>query len=896
MTTNTLSNSDQTAILENSNPLLANHYKELIEKRSLPLDWVLANCRSISIHKATELLGYPAKSPGILLQGDGWQVQFKPDRPWLSGHDTSAGKKRAPKYRTPQEYAGDYDAILPSHPSDKAFWQDMEALKERAYKVQGHPCLLVTEGLFKAISGTSNGLPTIALLGVEMGLTSSKNDPQGKRYLVPSLEKFAKAGFGFITAFDADCVANKNVVEAERKLIHQLRKFDVPLYSITGKWAVDDGKGMDDYIKQKGIETFRQVLADITEQYKAPSEDEVKKAKKPPTPEQFAARLAEEYQPQWAFHNEQKTWRVFNGKIWEERETDEFMSLLYATAKLNSIEVKTPAYLENVAKFLKWQLLVKKWFSFDRKEWIAFNNGVLEVSTGKIHEHSPGFRFVSCLHRDYRPLTFSKKSPDSMQLLANKCPVFYNWAMEAMNNDESKVLKLLAIVNGVIKFRFHDLQMFIHLIGKPGTGKGTFSRLLEKVVGKENHKSSRLEKLGDDYELAKIIDSQLVICPDEDKQVGKYGGLKALTGGDSVTYREIYKSPADSPFYGTILIISNSPIFAGDTSGLDRRLCLVSFQNKIPSYKRNAGMEEALENELTALTSVALSLPDNQVTQTLRGIGDAEIPEFKKEGWMLKCQLSSVASWINERIIYDPNSFEYLKNLHADHKQYCDNSGQSAVNDKRLCADTVQICNELGWEEVKRDRKADGTIIKGIRLRQKGHDDGIPWIEETFLTPSAADVVIEFSPASLCSCNEDVSEAIKAIQGKDDEANEAKMQNFLEITEVLPQEEHLEPSNSEYLPDEMYIVPESATDKALEHEDTSTSASTLPKPIASSAVPEVPAVGWWARVEGKLAQITAYYPHGVCFKGEGVYGVYRSYQLLTELEMLQLGLSWHNIL
>lgn len=823
----TVSNSDQTATLENSNPLLANHYKELVEKRSLPLDWVLANCRSISIQKATELLGYSAKSPGILLQGDGWQVQFKPDRPWLSGHDTSAGKKRAPKYRTPQEYAGDYDAILPSHPSEKALWQDMEALKERAYKVNGHPCLLITEGMFKAISGTSHGLPTIALLGVEMGLTSSKQDPQGKRYLVPSLEKFAKAGFGFITAFDADCVANKNVVEAERKLIHQLRKFSVPVYSITGKWAVDDGKGMDDYIKQKGIETFRQVLADISEQYKAPSEDEVKKAKKPPTPEQFAARLAEEYQPHWAFHNEQKTWRVFNGKIWEERETDEFMSLLYATVKSNGIEVKTPAYLENVAKFLKWQLLVKKWFSFDRKEWIAFNNGVLEVSTGKIHKHSPGFRFVSCLHRDYRPLTFSKKSPDSMQLLANKCPVFYNWAMEAMNSDESKVLKLLAIVNGVIKFRFHDLQMFIHLIGKPGTGKGTFSRLLEKVVGKENHKSSRLEKLGDDYELAKIIDSQLVICPDEDKQVGKYGGLKSLTGGDSVTYREIYKSPADSPFYGTILIISNSPIFAGDTSGLDRRLCFVSFQNKIPSYKRNAGMEDALENELTALTSVALSLPDNQVTQALRGIGESEIPEFKREEWLLKCQLSSVAAWINERIIYDPNSFEYLTVLHADHKKYCEESGQSAVNDKRLCANTIQICNDqLGWEEVERDRKAQGTIIKGIRLRQPGKDDGIPWIEEVFLPPITASIAIEADLTStLCSLNVDANEELKAIQDMVCVDDEAKIQTFLEKEEVLLENEHQEPDNLDLLEESMYIATKSPTDEALDCEDTSSSES-----------------------------------------------------------------------
>jgi putative DNA primase/helicase len=319
MTVYTVPNQASTTTLENSNPLLAAHYKELIEKRSLPLDWVLANCRSISIQKATELLGYPAKSPGILLQGDGWQLQFKPDRPWLSGHDTSAGKKRAPKYRTPQEYAGDYDAILPSHPTNKAFWRDMEALKERAYKVNGHPCLIVTEGLFKGIAGTSHGLPTIALLGVEMGLTSSKNDPQGKRYLIPSLERLIKSGFGAIIAFDADCITNKNVLEAERKLAHQLKKFGVPVYSITGKWSVDEGKGLDDFIQQTGIENFKKVLAEITEQYQAPAE-ELPKSKKPPTPKQLAAELAEQYKQQWIYHNEQKVWRIFNGKIWEETE------------------------------------------------------------------------------------------------------------------------------------------------------------------------------------------------------------------------------------------------------------------------------------------------------------------------------------------------------------------------------------------------------------------------------------------------------------------------------------------------------------------------------------------------------------------------------------------------
>jgi putative DNA primase/helicase len=67
-------------------------------------------------------------------------------------------------------------------------------------------------------------------LGVEMGLTSKDADPQGKRYLVKTLECYARAGFGFIFALDADCADNKNVLIAQHKLAHQLKLFKAPLY------------------------------------------------------------------------------------------------------------------------------------------------------------------------------------------------------------------------------------------------------------------------------------------------------------------------------------------------------------------------------------------------------------------------------------------------------------------------------------------------------------------------------------------------------------------------------------------------------------------------------------------------------------------------------------------
>ncbi len=71
------------------------HRKELLAHRGLSESWIKANCRSVSAQEATQRLGYIAKGAGILLEGTGIQVQFKPDNPWKK-----EGEKKASKYRS----------------------------------------------------------------------------------------------------------------------------------------------------------------------------------------------------------------------------------------------------------------------------------------------------------------------------------------------------------------------------------------------------------------------------------------------------------------------------------------------------------------------------------------------------------------------------------------------------------------------------------------------------------------------------------------------------------------------------------------------------------------------------------------------------------------------------
>jgi predicted P-loop ATPase len=228
--------------------LTAEHQAQ-IEARGFDLAWAEANCMSCDEAKATVVLGYKAKSAGIMLMSDDLgQWQFKPDNPWTS----KDGK--APKYRTGK---GEYDAFLAKHPTIEAYWSDLDALKARCFTIDGKPYLLITEGGFKAMKGCQHNIPTVGLVGVTMGLTpKAKGEPD----LIPVLKRLAEAGFNFIFAFDADATTNRNVRIAESKLVKVLLSYGCAVRTVTGHWEEEDGKGMDDFIYNQGIEDFIAIL------------------------------------------------------------------------------------------------------------------------------------------------------------------------------------------------------------------------------------------------------------------------------------------------------------------------------------------------------------------------------------------------------------------------------------------------------------------------------------------------------------------------------------------------------------------------------------------------------------------------------------------------------------
>lgn len=640
--------------------------------------------------------------------------QFKPDTPIQFPDSDKPAKYLSPKH-TP------YDAIaLPVRD-----WAD-------TVNDQTQP-IAVTEGTKKGAALETCNHASLSLAGVEMGLRKGR--------LVPNLEAIAVQGRPITLIFDADSGEKPEIQQALVRLATALKRKKCQVF-IVPAWDISLGKGIDDVLANHGPDKVQEImdsaipysqwLKGLERQFKSDKDD----TQKVPPADRIARTIAEEYRDRLAYNNESGMWMRYEADhpgVWATESPEFIESIVSAVIASKGIEgYGSFSYITNVVKHLRSQLIVRAWIEKSPADLVPFKNGVLELGTGKLLPHSPGYRFTWAMPREH--------SPD-----ATNWPTIGAFLDQASQGNEGIKNILIAYCNAVLKGR-SDIQKFLHLTGPGGSGKGTFTRLLIDLIGQTNTHSSTLEDwCGNRFESANAYKKRLVCFPDEDRKVGSLGRFKSLTGEDWLRAEEKGKKAFQFRYEGMVLVASNFPIFQGDSSsGLTRRTILVPF-SYVPKNGDRRNLNKEFEAELSAFTNYLLSLSDGFVTDTLLGTG--KIQAVERETWANRQRTDSIAAWLNDWVIYDPTASTPVGSdrhegkdktpitLYGSYCLHAQQSGTQSKSVKNFSPDLLELCNRiLGWTIEKASTKT-GKVIKGLRLRSPGFDDHIPTYEAQLDTP-----------------------------------------------------------------------------------------------------------------------------------------------------------------
>jgi putative DNA primase/helicase len=377
-------------------------------------------------------------------------------------------------------------------------------------------------------------------------------------------------------------------------------------------------------------------------------------------------------------------------------------------------------YLTGVATFLEFSLSRMAWNG--RQDLLPFQNGCLSLASGAIIPHSLAHNLTWQVPYDYQ------KTAD--------CPRIEAWLRGCVEGHTDQFMLLMSFLRAVLLGRA-DLQRYLEIIGPGGTGKSTFIRLAEQLVGYQNCHSTELKHLENNrFETAKLYGKRLVTITDSQNYAGDVSILKAITGGDSLRFEEKNKQAGMGFRFGGMLIIAaNEPIASKDyTSGLFRRRITVNF-NRLVKPEERRDLDSEFAEELPGLVNYLLEIDDATMVAMLRDTATAA-PTLASTTRGNLLATNPLAQWLDECCVHHPGaetpigtaikvdgklqSADYW--LYPNYIQFCEATGIKPLALNRFVGLLVEVCQAQLGLDVARTRNRYGKFLTNLRCRIDGEE------------------------------------------------------------------------------------------------------------------------------------------------------------------------------
>jgi len=343
------------------------------------------------------------------------------------------------------------------------------------------------------------------------------------------------------------------------------------------------------------------------------------------------------------------------------------------------------------------------------KNIIVLNNGTYDLESWEFtpfNEDSHKNVYFTKIPVSYNP---NAKNPEKFLGFMEKC--------FAGNPIDKLVAQELF---GYCLTRNYKHQCHFSLVGDGGNGKGTFTSVLEDLVGISNVSHNSMFQISDhqnsDYFIAKMLGKFINISGDESKRtIVNTENVKKLTSNtDVVTGRNVREKPIEFLNFAKLLFLENQVPKQDDaTFGDKRRLQIISFENRISNNTEeikdfhtviiNSGEMEGVL--LWALEGLKRLEAQNDFSDT-RSVAQKHL-DFKKRS-------DPMIYFLDECLEEDVDAITPSVSVYAEYERFRKTIKGPELGEDKIKDGVIKACKESGWDRVHFKRE---TIGKNNRYK-----------------------------------------------------------------------------------------------------------------------------------------------------------------------------------
>lgn len=390
-----------------------------------------------------------------------------------------------------------------------------------------------------------------------------------------------------------------------------------------------------------------------------------------------------------------KHWHQYTGEQWKECKGEFKETLVSILEKGTGAVGCNASYKRDIEEFIVDSGRNK--IKAEPENKVPFLNGIFDLKTKELKKTTPDNALQWCLPYKY------DKTAD--------CKFFKGWLDHVCDDNTGGLQKMIRAVINVCLMERPDLQYFVHLVGKPGSGKGTLSRLLQKIVGSEGFTTSDIELLQKDkFESSSYYQKRMVIFDEVPGHVPIKKFLQ-LTGRDPMRYEQKYGKIAPTFIFGGLVLMLGNSLFSTDDQtnfAPERRRLTVRFDKVFTADEKavwnvKGGEETLLHKEIPGIINWALGMSRDEVSEVFHN-PPVKVVQANQEAEAVS---SPIVEFVKDHIEYDPTGFVYIG---VSREQFVEGVSYFQDEGTKLYPRYLCWCKGTGRRPLQRGKFLDALI------------------------------------------------------------------------------------------------------------------------------------------------------------------------------------------